>query len=516
MSAAPYINISKNEEELLIKKEYITKYNSDIIKIIIGKTKDNIIIKSNYYELKFNKDYLSLLTKTLFKTLDESFEFIENIFNENKYKIKEISSENIKLIITTFNIDTSHGINRIEKDIELILLENFENKNSLIKELFNKYINIEKEIYEMKNDNKLIKEENGELKLDNIILKKEIENIKNNNKNEIEGLQIQYMNMMNTFNQKIEQFMNRIIAIETQINMISNYIFNLMNQNNFNSMNNIFNFNNNLNVMNPYDFRNNINGNFNLINQINKKKKNVVFRFSGKYHKKPPINIEFEDDDLMSTLIEKFRRKSNFNENAKFIFNASQCYENFTAKELGFCDSSIIYVIEVHLIIFKIPILENVNFPFIIQIDKRDKVSEIIDSFISKSGLNRTLITNYAFNYKILNENITREEAGLVDNSEIYAHLKIPLDYIYIIFQSINNDYMKNKYDNIKIECLKTEKICSLFDRYRYKTDNINNWIKSFSFKLKEIDSLDSVKSVEEFGLKNESIIIVDFKVPEK
>ena len=62
MSAAPYFNISKNEEELLIKKEYITKYNSDIIKIIIGKTKDNIIIKSNYYELKFNKDYLSLLT----------------------------------------------------------------------------------------------------------------------------------------------------------------------------------------------------------------------------------------------------------------------------------------------------------------------------------------------------------------------------------------------------------------------------------------------------------------------
>ena len=105
-------------------------------------------------------------------------------------------------------------MNRIEKDIELILLENFENKNILIKELFNKYINIEKEIYEMKNDNKLIKEENDKLKQDNNILKKEIEIIKNNNKNEIGGLHIQYMNMMNTFNQQIKQFMNRIIGIE--------------------------------------------------------------------------------------------------------------------------------------------------------------------------------------------------------------------------------------------------------------------------------------------------------------
>ena len=235
---APYIKISKNEEELLIKKEYITKYNSDIIKIIIGKTKDNIIIKSNYYELKFNKDYLSLLTNTLFKTLDESFEFIENIFNENKYKIKEISSENIKLIITTFNIYTSFGINRIEKDIELILLENFENKNILIKELFNKYIKIEKEIYEMKNDNKLIKEENDKLKKDNNILKKEIEIIKNNNKNEIGRLQIQYMNM------------------------------------------------------------------------INNKKKAIVFYPSGERQKKPPITIEFKDNDLISTLSEKFRKKN--------------------------------------------------------------------------------------------------------------------------------------------------------------------------------------------------------------
>ena len=86
-----------------------------------------------------------------------------------------------------------------EKDIELILLENFENQNFLFKDLFDKYINIEKEIYDIKNENKFLKEENDKLKQDNNNLKMEIEIIKNknNNNNEIGGLQIQYMNIMN-------------------------------------------------------------------------------------------------------------------------------------------------------------------------------------------------------------------------------------------------------------------------------------------------------------------------------
>ena len=60
MKADPYIKTPQMEEEedLLTQKEYISQYNSDIIKIIIGKTKYNIIIRSTYYELKLSKVYL--------------------------------------------------------------------------------------------------------------------------------------------------------------------------------------------------------------------------------------------------------------------------------------------------------------------------------------------------------------------------------------------------------------------------------------------------------------------------
>ena len=139
MKEATYIKTPQIEEDLLIQKEYISKYNSDSIKIMIGKTKDNIIIRSTYYELKLNKDDLSLLTKTIYKSIDESYEFIKNIFNQNKFKIKEKTSKRIKLIIRIYDM-----IKAKEKDIELILLENFENQNILIKDLFNKYINIKK------------------------------------------------------------------------------------------------------------------------------------------------------------------------------------------------------------------------------------------------------------------------------------------------------------------------------------------------------------------------------------
>ena len=60
MSAAPYINTPNAlEEEILVKKEYKINYLSDYINIVIEKTKNNIIIRSDYYELKLNmKIYL--------------------------------------------------------------------------------------------------------------------------------------------------------------------------------------------------------------------------------------------------------------------------------------------------------------------------------------------------------------------------------------------------------------------------------------------------------------------------
>ena len=215
MSAAPYLKtpIVCGDEEILSKKEFKIKYFSDYINIIIYKTKNNIIIRSSYYELKLSLEDLSLLTKILYKSIDESFEFINNIFINNKFKIKEINLNEIKIIIITYDV-----IKGKDKEIELCLKENFNNTNYLIKELFNKYKELEKEIINEKNNNQKLFEENNIIKNENINMKKEIEIIKNNNNNNIEINEMK-INIMNINNQ-IYQLQNQINQFIFQINQI--------------------------------------------------------------------------------------------------------------------------------------------------------------------------------------------------------------------------------------------------------------------------------------------------------
>ena len=61
MSSAPYIETPDDfEEDIISKEEYKIKYFSDYINIIIGKSKNNIIIRSEFYELKLHLKDLSL------------------------------------------------------------------------------------------------------------------------------------------------------------------------------------------------------------------------------------------------------------------------------------------------------------------------------------------------------------------------------------------------------------------------------------------------------------------------
>jgi len=67
MNPSPFIkthfeNVVK-EEVIIIIEEYKIKIQSSILKIIIGKTKRNIIIICSYYELKYNINDLSILSK---------------------------------------------------------------------------------------------------------------------------------------------------------------------------------------------------------------------------------------------------------------------------------------------------------------------------------------------------------------------------------------------------------------------------------------------------------------------
>jgi len=525
MKAAPFIKTPfenvDSEKEIIIKKEYRIKYQSNIVKIIIAKAKYNIIIRSSYYELKYNINDLSILTKIKFNSIDEAYEYIDNIFNQNKYYIKEILSDKIILIINTYDV-----IKGKEKNIELYLTENFDNKNYLIKELFNKYNKIENELDVIKNDNMNTKLENSKLKQDNNNLKLEIELMKNNvnnQNNQIGGLQMQIMNMMNQMQQQIYNIIQTINKMKNEFNSLS-YSLNNSNLNNqFNNNSNLMNFSNNLNLMNEF--------NLNKINQNNnnqsENKITIIIRKSINEVLIDPINkelflkiskiekgviIESQPDDKVYELIEKYFEKIKINESFKkyfiFIFNAMKLNISLTLKECEIINNSNIFIILISGIKINFKISNDYLYikSGIVCLD-RIRVNDLIHDFLDETGIKEEDIKNYIYNNKILNQSIFLQHAGLYDNSDIIVNMNRPIQYIKIIFKSKED---KKKIYNIN--CLKAEKIISI----KRKIENITNTEDCDLFLKKEDNygflefkkiEYDEKSRAEEIGLKNNSVI---------
>ena len=350
------------------------------------------------------------------------------------------------------------------------------------RELFERNTNHEKEINELKNNYNIIKEENNKIKQDNINLKKEVELLKNKHNDDIGDLQMQILNMSNQYQQEINQLKNKN-------NEISQQLLNL-----------------NTIAQQTYNIMNNLN-NFNLMNQnmINSNKICVTFAFDDgrKFY------INCKSNDLASRIINKLKIKENLvNQNMRFLFNAQIIYENMTAYRLGLKNNSTILVIPtIPDFIFKISGLNNIDFLFIIKCNEKEKISELINHYLSKSGFKRSEIKQFIFKGNELNENFTIEEAGLVHKSQIFVTIQnINLNYLTICFKCTDNNYIGND-ESVNIECFKKEKIKTILERYKYRTNNLNNYVK-FSINSTLInDSL----TVENAGLSNNSIINVSF-----
>ena len=164
----------EDNEKLLQLKEYkIQKDNSYII-ILVWKTKDNIVIRSLYYEIKFNMNDLSKLTKIIYNSIDECYEFINNQFKENKVIIQNIKKELMNLIIITFD-----PIKRKEKQIEITLIAKLKNDEYTISNLINKCLELEQSLNIIKEENKNIKKENVKTKQENLLFANEMITMKN-------------------------------------------------------------------------------------------------------------------------------------------------------------------------------------------------------------------------------------------------------------------------------------------------------------------------------------------------
>ena len=159
-------NYSLNEnnisEEFLEKQKYYLIIENSAHKIIVGKKKSEIVIKCSKYEIILTLNDFLLLMKKDFKTIDELYYFIINLFEENRVFIESITINFfMKLILRINNIE--------EKNIELIL----NNLNSKTNEKNSKNRK------EIKNKNSEIKEDILQLNNEIISLKNEIITIEN-------------------------------------------------------------------------------------------------------------------------------------------------------------------------------------------------------------------------------------------------------------------------------------------------------------------------------------------------
>ena len=149
-----------NKEDKFEYQEFFLMNNNSIIKIIICKTNQEIIIKSNNYEVKLNQHNIENLMQTKFENIEKVYNFFLNLFQLNSIMIKEIIIN--KSMTLTF---IQNG-----KIKEIILLYNSDSKNithyelnSEFKNLFNDIAQIKNEVHEMSkiiNSNQNKKEDN--------------------------------------------------------------------------------------------------------------------------------------------------------------------------------------------------------------------------------------------------------------------------------------------------------------------------------------------------------------------
>ena len=366
----------EKDEKIIDSRKYKINYQNDYIKILVSKTKNNIILSYSYYEIKFNQDNLFFLTKIKFKSINESFEFIVDSFNNNKVLIKQVTSEFIILNIT-------YNINSKEKTIDIYLNENLEDKDKLIKKLFQNNIKLEKEIDKLKENNKNIIEENNRLKSD-------ITNLENN------------------YNINIMSLRGEIMNLTSRINLISmdNMMNNNMNNNMDNNMNN--NINNNMNISAQPNLPN-----FNNINNlpiISERNINVIF--IKKIGNEDPINIKCKKTDLISTLIKKYRGLSYSQYFNSFYYNGKELDDKITVEQAGILNNSNILVSDEINILFKkgsnvINVVCEIN----------ETIGKAIEKYRNKSNdISRNL---FLFNGKRIDESKMVIYSGIYNGSMI-------------------------------------------------------------------------------------------------
>ena len=92
------------EENILTQKEFKANFNGKLLFINLIKTKDFILIRSSFYEMKLFQNNFGFITGNYMNNIDEAYNFLESIFMNNKFCIKSIVQSNLKLLYQMRNI----------------------------------------------------------------------------------------------------------------------------------------------------------------------------------------------------------------------------------------------------------------------------------------------------------------------------------------------------------------------------------------------------------------------------
>ena len=324
-TSEPFFETKKelDENEKFINfNEYKIKKDDSSIDILIGITEQYIVIRSLYYEVRINSNELSLLTKIIYNSLDEVFEYLNNLFKEKEVIIKNITKDRMTLILKI-----NDYIRRKEKQIEIILMAQIKIGGFAIYNIINKYLELEQEIKLLKKDNKSIKEENAKLKEENSKLretnfkiqndikdiKKDIDILKMNNNNNNNNYQNIMMNP--NYNQNNNN-MNQMKAMMDQINLrySMEQMMNQMNENNFNQ----------------------------------REKINVIFRSGSPDDNRMPYLMECFPDNKLSDIFEEYKKQTKNMDDGKFIYQARALNPKLTVSEAGLTNNANIFVVKNH------------------------------------------------------------------------------------------------------------------------------------------------------------------------
>ena len=210
---------SQNEKKLyddpiLEINEFIIQKGNVSITFFISKTRNNLIIRSVSFELKITVNDFSIMTQQMFRTVDEAYGFIKNIFDNKNITIRDVSAKMMVILLSYY-----HSKNIGKREIEIHIPSLNDINGYIQNDLFSKYIKLEDNMNIVKEKNKQLMEENLKRKEENLKL------IDENSKLKAEIIKIK--NELAQFQIKNNTNENHVNLLLSRIDKINNLIDNI-------------------------------------------------------------------------------------------------------------------------------------------------------------------------------------------------------------------------------------------------------------------------------------------------